>query len=52
MPNQVVANRRRRSSGPACLLIDDMIATGSTIVKASEVLFRPVRPESSWATPR
>jgi ribose-phosphate pyrophosphokinase len=40
VPNQIVANRVvGEVSGRTCLLIDDMIATGSTIVKASEVLF-------------
>jgi ribose-phosphate pyrophosphokinase len=40
VPNQVVANRVvGEVAGRTCLLIDDMIATGSTIVKASEVLF-------------
>jgi ribose-phosphate pyrophosphokinase len=40
VPNQIVANRVvGEVAGRTCLLIDDMIATGSTIVKASEVLF-------------
>ena len=40
VPNQVVANRVvGEVAGRTCLLIDDMIATGGTIVKASEVLF-------------
>ena len=40
VPNQVVANRVvGEVDGRTCLVIDDMIATGSTIVKASEVLF-------------
>src|SRR6476661_1490904 len=40
VPNQVVANRVvGEVAGRTCLLVDDMIATGSTIVKASEVLF-------------
>ena len=38
--NKVVANRVVGDvAGRSCLLIDDMIGTGSTIVKASEVLF-------------
>ncbi|SOD70340.1 ribose-phosphate pyrophosphokinase [Jatrophihabitans sp. GAS493] len=38
--NKVVANRVVGDvSGRRCLLIDDMIGTGGTIVKASEVLF-------------
>ena len=40
VPNQVVANRVVGDvEGRSCLLIDDMIATAGTIVKASEVLF-------------
>jgi ribose-phosphate pyrophosphokinase len=40
VPNQVVANRVVGDvEGRPCLLIDDMIATAGTIVKASEVLF-------------
>jgi ribose-phosphate pyrophosphokinase len=40
VPNSIVANRVVGDvSGRSCLLIDDMIATGGTIVKASEVLF-------------
>jgi len=40
IPNQVVANRVVGDvEGKPCLLIDDMIATAGTIVKASEVLF-------------
>jgi ribose-phosphate pyrophosphokinase len=40
VPNQVVANRVVGDvEGRQCLLIDDMIATAGTIVKASEVLF-------------
>ena len=40
VPNEIVANRVvGEVAGRTCLLIDDMIATGSTIVKASEVLF-------------
>jgi ribose-phosphate pyrophosphokinase len=39
VPNQVVANRVVGDvSGRRCLLIDDMIATGGTIVKAVDVL--------------
>ena len=38
--NQVTVqrDRRRRSSGRVCLLVDDMIDTGGTIVKAAEAL--------------
>jgi ribose-phosphate pyrophosphokinase len=40
VPNQVVANRVVGDvEGRSCLLIDDMIATAGTIVKASDVLF-------------
>jgi ribose-phosphate pyrophosphokinase len=40
VPNQVVANRIVGDvEGRSCLLIDDMIATAGTIVKASDVLF-------------
>jgi ribose-phosphate pyrophosphokinase len=40
VPNQIVANRVVGDvEGRSCLLIDDMIATAGTIVKASEVLF-------------
>ena len=40
VPNQVVANRVvGEVSGRTCILVDDMIDTGRTIVKASEVLF-------------
>jgi ribose-phosphate pyrophosphokinase len=40
VPNQVTANRVVGDvEGRPCLLIDDMIATAGTIVKASEVLF-------------
>jgi len=40
VPNQIVANRVvGEVEGRSCLLIDDMIATAGTIVKASEVLF-------------
>jgi ribose-phosphate pyrophosphokinase len=40
VPNQVVAKRVVGDvEGRRCLLIDDMIATGGTIVKAADVLF-------------
>jgi ribose-phosphate pyrophosphokinase len=40
VPNQVVANRVVGDVvGRSCLLIDDMIATAGTIVKAADVLF-------------
>ncbi len=40
VPDKTVANRVVGDvEGRSCLLIDDMIATGGTIVKASEVLF-------------
>ena len=40
MPNQVVASRVVGDvAGRACLVIDDIIATGSTITKATELLF-------------
>ena len=40
VPNQVVANRVvGEVAGRTCLLIDDMIATGTTITKAAELLF-------------
>jgi ribose-phosphate pyrophosphokinase len=40
VPNQVVAKRVVGDvDGRSCLLIDDMIATGSTIVKAADMLF-------------
>jgi ribose-phosphate pyrophosphokinase len=40
IPNQVVAKRVVGDvDGRSCLLIDDMIATGSTIVKAADMLF-------------
>jgi ribose-phosphate pyrophosphokinase len=40
VPNQVVANRVVGDvEGRVCLLIDDMIATGGTIVKAADILF-------------
>ncbi len=40
VPNQVVANRVVGDvDGRSCLLIDDMIATAGTIVKAADVLF-------------
>ncbi|MBV9593974.1 MAG: ribose-phosphate diphosphokinase [Actinobacteria bacterium] len=40
VPNQVTANRVVGDvEGRVCLLIDDMIATGGTIVKAADVLF-------------
>jgi ribose-phosphate pyrophosphokinase len=40
VPNQVVANRVVGDvEGRSCLLIDDMIGTGSTIVKAADLLF-------------
>jgi ribose-phosphate pyrophosphokinase len=39
-PNEVVANRVVGDvSGRACVLVDDMIDTGGTIVKAAETLF-------------
>jgi ribose-phosphate pyrophosphokinase len=40
VPNQVVAKRVVGDvDGRSCLLIDDMIATGGTIVKAADMLF-------------
>ncbi len=40
VPNQVVANRVVGDvAGRTCVLIDDMIDTGGTIVKASDILF-------------
>jgi ribose-phosphate pyrophosphokinase len=40
LPNEVVANRVVGDvEGRSCLLIDDMIGTGGTIVKAADVLF-------------
>jgi ribose-phosphate pyrophosphokinase len=39
-PNEVVANRVvGEVEGRLCVLVDDMIDTGSTIVKATETLF-------------
>jgi ribose-phosphate pyrophosphokinase len=39
-PNQVVANRVVGDvEGRVCLIVDDMIDTGGTIVKAAEILF-------------
>ena len=39
-PNEVVANRVVGAvEGRACVLVDDMIDTGGTIVKAAETLF-------------
>jgi ribose-phosphate pyrophosphokinase len=39
-PNQVVANRVVGDvEGRVCLIVDDMIDTGSTITKAAEILF-------------
>jgi ribose-phosphate pyrophosphokinase len=38
-PNQVVANRVvGEAEGRICLIVDDMIDTGSTIVKAADIL--------------
>jgi ribose-phosphate pyrophosphokinase len=40
VPNQVVANRVVGDvQGRTCILVDDMIDTGRTIVKASDVLY-------------
>ena len=41
-PNEVVANRVvGEVEGRVCILVDDMIDTGGTIVKAAETLFEP-----------
>ena len=50
-PNETVANRVVGDvAGRICVLVDDMIDTGGTIVKAAEALMKTARP--AWSSPR